>query len=138
MINTVVAPIYLTMIRKTKKNKNISLNMNWYRNVHFIENNNIKIMFLNHITPQIEGLLFTGPVALEYNLYWSRLSDLDNWSSVVTKFFQDALKDAGCIIDDNFHHIKKNTYEVVGQDKVNPRFEITISPYVPKNTTSHS
>lgn len=87
-------------------------------------------MFLNHITPQIKWLSFIWPIELEYKLYWSRLSDLDNWSSVVTKFFQDALKEAWCIIDDNFHHIKKNTYEVMDQDKKNPRFEITINSYI--------
>ncbi len=57
------------------------------------------------------------------------MSDLDNWQSVVTKFFQDALKECGCIEDDNFSFIRKNIYEVINRDRINPRFEVTISSY---------
>ena len=57
------------------------------------------------------------------------MSDLDNWSAVVTKFLQDALVEYWCIEDDNFNYIKKNSYEVIEKDYENPRFEITIKEY---------
>jgi len=78
---------------------------------------------------QLEWNRYDWPIEIEYHLYWQRLSDLDNRQWVVSKYFQDALVEYWCIEDDNFNVIKKNTYEVIEQDKSNPRFEITIKPY---------
>ena len=49
-------PLYITQVYKSKKkkNKNISLTMNWYRNVHFIVNNKMKIQFKELIEDQLQ------------------------------------------------------------------------------------
>ena len=132
-MDKIIAPIYMLQEYKTKKNKNISLTMNWYRNVHYIVNNNIKKQFKDIMWPQLEWLKFEWQLSIEYNLYRKRMSDLDNWQAVVTKYFQDALIGHWCIEEDNFDYIKKNTYEVVWKDKERPRFEITIKQYKCKN-----
>lgn len=120
-------PIYLTKEFKTKKNKTISLNMNWYRNVHYMINNDIKKQFKDEIREQIEWKTIDTPIVVEYNLYWKRMSDLDNWSAVVTKYTQDALVEEWVIPADDFNHIVKNIYEVKEKDTINPRFEVIIN-----------
>lgn len=130
----IIAPIYLVQKYKTKKNKNLSLNLNMYRNMHFIVSNNLKRQFKEEIKEQLVWRVYNTQLTVNYKLYWKRLSDLDNLQAVVTKFFQDALVECGCIEDDNFNYIRKNTYEVVEQDKKNPRMEILIKEYKCKNT----
>lgn len=131
--NYFIVPIYLEQVYKTKKNKNISLNLNQYRNMHYIVNNNLKHQFKDLIKDQLVGKVYTWPITINYRLYWRRMSDLDNLQAVVTKYFQDALVECGCIIDDNFIYIRKNTYEAMAQDKKNPRMEIEITQYECKN-----
>jgi len=131
--NKIIAPIYLVKEYKTKKNKNISLTMNWYRNAHFIVNNEMKKQFKEIIWPQLIGKTFTWELYIEYDLYRKRMSDLDNWQAVVTKYFQDALVEYKCIVDDDFNYIRKNSYEAIAKDKDYPRFEITIKQYKWKN-----
>lgn len=123
----IILPLYMKNFPVSgKKVKNISLNMNWYRNVHFILNNKVKIAFKEMIHSQIEWLKFEWPIWIKYDMYYSHMSDLDNWQSVVTKFFQDALKEYWCIVDDNMNYIVCNQYRVKWKDKDNPRFEVTI------------
>lgn len=125
----IILPIYLTLPRKTKKDKSISLNLNWYRNVNFIVNNQVKKLFLDTVSRQLRWLKYEWEIELHYKLYWKRISDLDNWQAVVTKYFQDSLVECRCIEDDNFNFIKKNVYEVIEKDMKNPRFEVEILPY---------
>lgn len=123
----IVLPIYLKWFPVSKsKVKNISLNLNWYRNAHYILNNNVKIAFKELIKDQLEWKKWDGEIIVTYHLYYSHMSDLDNWQSVVTKFFQDALKEYWCIEDDNMKFIVWNEYYVEWKDKDNPRFEVHI------------
>lgn len=123
----IILPLYLKNFQVSKnKTKNISLNMNWYRNVHFILNNKVKVAFKEMIESQIKWLKFKWQIWIKYDMYYSHMSDLDNWQSVVTKFFQDALVESKCIPDDNMTVIVYNWYRVKGKDKDNPRFEVTI------------
>lgn len=124
-----ICPIYMVQHRVTKPDKNYSLNLNVYRNLHYIINNNLKKEFKDIVWPQLVWIVYDTQLTVNYKLYWRRISDLDNWQAVITKYFQDALVDAGCIPDDNFNYIRMNTYEAVEQDKVNPRMCITILPY---------
>ena len=131
--NCITVPIYLEQEYKTKKNKNISLNLNLYRNMHYIVSNNLKKQFKNKIKNQLLWRVYSTPITVNYKLYWKRLSDLDNLQAVVTKYFQDALVEFGCIEDDNFKFIKMNTYEVMEQDKEKPRMDIYITENKCKN-----
>lgn len=127
----------MTQAYKTKKDKTISLNLNVYRNMHYIVNNKLKQEFKELIAPQLKWKKYKYPIQITYKLYWKRMSDLDNLQAVVTKYFQDALVEYDCIKDDNFDYIKWNSYEVMWQDKDNPRFEITISRYQNKYAKVH-
>jgi|SaaInlStandDraft_7_1057024.scaffolds.fasta_scaffold01102_8 hypothetical protein len=129
----ITVPIYLVQHYKTKKDKLLWLNMNWYRNAHYIVSNNMKRQFKEQIKEQLLWIVYYWQLTVNYKLYWKRLSDLDNLQAVVTKFFQDALVECGCIEDDNFNYIRMNTYEVVAQDKINPRMEVTINKYICKD-----
>lgn len=89
----------------------------------------MKKQYKELISEQLEWLRYDWPIEVEYKLYRARMSDLDNWSAVISKYFQDSLVECWCIEDDNFDYIKKNTYEVIEKDYKNPRFVITIKPY---------
>jgi hypothetical protein len=49
----IILPIYMEQKYKTKKNKNLSLNLNTYRNMHYIINNNLKMQFKELIKDQL-------------------------------------------------------------------------------------
>ena len=121
----IIVPIYLKIPRKTKKDKSISLNMWWYRNVNFIVNNNCKKLFKELIKDQL-NFKIEWQVQIHYKLYWKIKSDLDNRQWVITKYFQDALVECWCIIDDNVEYIVENRYRAIAKDKDNPRMEIEI------------
>lgn len=86
----------------------------------------MKVAFKEMIESQIKWIKFQWQIWIKYDMYYSHMSDLDNWQSVVTKFFQDALVECKCIPDDNMSVIVYNWYRVKGKDKDNPRFEVTI------------
>lgn len=118
-------PLYIEIPRKTKKNKKISLTLNWYRNAHYIVSNVAKKIFKDKIKKDIIWKSLK-PIKVHYKIYWKRISDLDNWSWVATKFLQDALVEEWFIESDDFSWITKNMYEVWWKDVKNPRFEVSI------------
>jgi hypothetical protein len=52
-----------------------------------------------------------------------------NVVSLTSKFTNDALQIYGSVVNDNVQYCIKESAIVGGQDKVNPRVEITITPY---------
>ncbi len=108
--------------------KNKPLTLNWYRNADYHESNNAKKKFKKMIQSQLELLKpTTKKVSLEF-LYFAkrRGTDLDNFTSVVKKYFQDALVESGYIQDDNCEYVI-STQERFGEiDKLNPRLEVFI------------
>lgn len=122
----IIVPLYITLPRKTKKDKKVALNLNWYRNVNFHTNNEVKKKFKEIVKPQLIGTNYTTPYWLCLTIYYSRLSDLDNWDAVITKYFNDAMVELWCVTDDNMEYfIEKHTI-VWWIDKNNPRMEIEI------------
>ena len=125
-----ILPIY-GVIKPTKKVKNPSLSVNWYRNAHHRESNTAKIEFKRLVKPQVEVFdPIDSKVHIKYVYYSAsaRLSDLDNFVGTVKKFFQDAIVECGLLEDDNTDFIVMNSEKFGGIDRDNPRVEAFIIP----------
>jgi len=122
----IICPLYIELERKTMKNKKVSLNMNWYRNCHFIMSNQVKIKFKEIIQDQLKWKTFKTPYGLCLTIYYARISDLDNWDAVLSKFFNDTLVELWCVPDDNMKYFIEKHTTVWGKDTKNPRMEIEI------------
>ena len=119
---TFTLPIYIFL-----GNKKISLNMNWYRNAHY--------MTLNKTKQSYYPLLFEKFVAerihISYHLVWNnnRRTDLMNWITIADKYFLDWLVTIGYIPDDclkNYPSIKITSEVNTKIDKSYVRAEVTI------------
>ncbi len=128
-------PIYYTIGKK--KPKNISLNMNWYRNAHYQVSNNVKRMVFRRIVDTLN--IKSDPcfpyihseLHFSYTIYrkTKRRADLGNLGSVIDKFVSDALVEKGVIEDDNTDIIKKISFIDGGVDKDNPRADLVIREF---------
>jgi hypothetical protein len=114
--------------RKTKKDTPIYLNLNTYRNLHFVMSNKAKIILKEELREGLQGVLLDPPLRLVYNYYANsnRLSDLSNMCSILDKFFCDALTEYGCIPDDNYDNIIHVEYVYKGVDSGKGRVEVCI------------
>ena len=110
-------PIYYTFQRKTKKDTKILVGMNWYRNAHFRNSNQIKKFYHELIfLKMLKSQRIKGSYQVEYLLYPSNANcDLMNVVSVIDKF-----------LNDNIKFYKSMTAGVKEIDKYNPRIEIKI------------
>jgi len=110
------------------KTKFFILNLNHYRNAHYLTLNKAKSEYLSAVEEQIKNLPTYEQVRLSYTLYPKdrRICDLDNILSVHAKFFQDALVTLGRIPEDNYKHVLSSCQYFGGVDKTNPRVEIKI------------
>ena len=119
-------PLYITLPRKTKKDKKYYLNLNNYRNWHYIVSNQIKHKFCENLEEQLNGLKF-NKVDITYTLYKGskRKVDRANVLCIIEKFFCDALTFYGCLPDDSDDYIEATHY-YSKYDKGHPRCEIEI------------
>ena len=95
------------------KNKNWILNLNNYRNAHYLVLNKAKVNFKELVNNEISKLpKFTELSNIEYVLYrdTKRHCDVANVCSIVDKFFCDALVEAGKLPDDNYEYLKSISY----------------------------
>ena len=122
-------PIYHTFQRKTKKDTKILVGMNWYRNAHFMNSNQIKKFYHELIFLKVlKSQRIKGSYQVEYLLYPSNANcDLMNVVSVIDKFLNDALQDSGVVVNDNIKFYKSMIATVKEIDKENPRIEIIVS-----------
>lgn len=122
----VICPIYLPQSKK----KSFALNLNIYRNAHFLLLNKMKVLFKERIQDQIIHLPTMSGVKLTYTLFMgtNREMDLSNVCVVVDKFFCDAIVEAGKLEDDNFKFLSAIDYRFGGIDPGNPRCEVTLEP----------
>jgi hypothetical protein len=106
------SPTEIIIPRKTKTDKKVSLNINWYRNVHYLTNNTVKKEYNGLMLEQLKRIRFNNEIDLSYQLYrkGKRILDSMNMYSIISKYFQDALVKHGCIKDDNDTIIKQNTF----------------------------
>jgi len=122
-----ILPIY-GIIKPTRKVKNPALSLNWYRNAHYRANNQAKKAFKKHMQAQINKFdAIEGKISIHYKYYAKRQgTDLENFVTVVKKYFQDALSESGIIKDDNCSVIVENREKYMGVDKEDPRVECFI------------
>ena len=99
----VVSPIYIFFPRVRSKDKKMALNINIYRNAHYLVNNLAKDIYRQAMEDQLAGLCFDSTIDLEFTLYKpsKRKIDRSNILCIVEKYFCDALVHYGCIGDDN-------------------------------------
>ena len=123
MIVRFKAPLRLP---KNNKGDMVPLNLNAYRNLHYQTSNKLKKKYkeLWDFTkcPEFK----TISLRLKFFPKDKRRYDLDNVCSVHTKFFLDALVEAGRLPDDDYRYVNHITYEFGEIDKNNPRMEIYI------------
>jgi len=128
-------PLCVEIVRKTKKNKKIMLNLNVYRNLHHIANNQAKLLYKEEVRlalPPGYATLDSPPYKFTYTLYQgsARSVDVANIVSIIDKFTCDALVEIGLLEDDNFKFISEVVYQFGGIDKLFPRAELFIEKLV--------
>ena len=117
-------PIYWTTSSKT-----ILLGLNWYRNAHYHLQNKFKQEFTELVQKQAPSAAISGPFSLTAELYYKNPTcDPSNIIPIIEKAVLDALQISGTIQQDNVLHHLGTSWTVAGQDKLNPRCIITVTP----------
>lgn len=121
-------PLFVDLPRKTTKDKRVYINMNSYRNLHYLVNNQVKKMYLEAVREQLEDLTIQTPVEITYKVYkkTSRRLDKMNVVAITSKYLLDAITELGCWEDDNDDHVKTETILPTELDRANSRVEVTI------------
>lgn len=112
-----------------RKTKSVLIGLNWYRNAHYQTENKMKHKYHELVKTRLDGVKHSlkGFIKVRYKLYYKNSqSDLMNVISIIDKYFLDALQEIGIIENDNVKHYTKCEIEVAGEDKENPRVEITV------------
>lgn len=124
---TITCPVSVPV---NKKGKLYILNLNVYRNTHFLVLNKAKESFREIVTPLLKMLPKMQRIKLTFTHFpgSNRLCDTSNVCAVVDKFFCDALVTAGHIEDDNYTILPNVHYVHGGVDKGNGRVEVLIEP----------
>ena len=127
---TVSLPIRILLPRKKKDDVIFDLNLNTYRNTHYLILNEAKIRYKEIVTPLIKHIPKLEGCGMDFVLYPGsrRLCDVSNICSIVEKFFNDAFVEAGKIEDDNYLFIPVSRYNFGAVDVNNPRVDLTIEP----------
>lgn len=117
-------PIYYTKTTK-KKTKTFLVGLNWYRNAHFYESNEVKEYYHWLVRSQVKKQRFTK-IKLKYTLYCKRNNvDGTNVRSVVEKFILDGLVECGVIPNDTIEYVMGDSAEYF-KDVDNPRCDVEI------------
>ncbi len=108
--------------------KKLSINLNTYRNLHFLVSNKLKIEYSRLIHAQVKEVKKYDKISLRFTLYPPNKMrrDRSNYLSIHEKFFCDAIVSAGIIEDDCDKYIISSFYSTGIVDKDNPRVEIEI------------
>lgn len=128
MTHKIISPLFVTLPRKTVKDKRIALNMNTYRNLHHRISNDAKKAYSEALREQLENLSIQTPVEITYKVYKASKRRLDkmNVISVVSKFLLDSITEYGCWEDDNDDYVKTEAILPTELDRENPRVEVII------------
>ena len=122
--------LHLPLFVWVTKKKKLTLNLNIYRNTHYLILNNAKIAFKEKMAKQIKPLPVYEKVGLIYTCFpKTRMKfDVANVCSIQDKFFSDALVEFGKLPDDNMKHLPQVGFQFGSVDKTNPRVEVEIIP----------
>lgn len=122
----ITLPIYYTFKYKTKKDKNVLVGLNAYRNWHHNVSNTVKHHYHDLVKNLVGGNKFNR-IFIKYWVYVSRKNtDGHNIRAVIEKFFVDGLVECGAIKDDSIDYLIGDS-SIYLQDKENPRIEIEIT-----------
>ena len=121
------SPIYWTQTFKTKKDKVWLVGMNNYRNWHYHTSNKFKKEFGEVFKQQLSDISIKDQFTLHMDLYYKRICDGSNVVPLIEKVLLDVLQEEGVIVQDNVQYHLGTSWKVGGQDKNNPRIEITIN-----------
>lgn len=127
-----ILPVSITFPRKTMADKKYALNLNVYRNLNFIVNNQMKAAFVGLVMEQVAcNFVLTkvsAPYRFTYTLFQEskRKTDVSNVCCVVDKFCCDSLVSLGVIPDDNQTIIKEVVYRYGGVNKESPHVVLEI------------
>jgi len=110
------------------RSKDWILNLNVYRNAHYMTLNTVKKQYKVLVQDQIDLLPKLDIIRLELILYpkTHRKTDITNVCCIHDKFICDAIVESGKLQDDDYKHIISTTYSFGEVDKVNPRVKIHI------------
>lgn len=117
---TMRLPLFIELPRKTKKAKRISLNLNTYRNLHYILSNQAKDAFKEYVKKELPKdcpKFYRPTIIYHFMKSGNRRTDLMNWIAVIDKFFLDALVELGYLPDDNTDHVWNYGIDYIGQTK---------------------
>lgn len=104
--------------------------MNWYKMAYYYDQNAMKKDFHELVSDQCWECGKLDKFVVKYKLYYkNKACDPSNIIALVEKFALDGLKECGCIIDDNVKYHVSSSWEVIEQDKEDPRCELEILPY---------
>ena len=113
------------------KNKTFLVGLNWFRNSHYQELNKVKKYYNQLIVYSLNPCKHTfDKYTINYTYFYKNSrSDALNVISVIDKFLQDALQDAGVIENDNVKFYMGGCIMPSVKDKENPRLEVKIIKY---------
>lgn len=123
-------PLTVTLKRKTKADRKVSINLNWFRHAHHRDYDAAKVVYADMMKEQLTSV--DGPegkIHIHYDYYAARNNspDLDNFVGAAKKFFQDAMVKHGFIEEDNVNVIVSASEAYCGIDRESPRIEAFIS-----------
>lgn len=131
-------PLHVVLPRK-KQARIFILNLNVYRNTHYIVLNQAKALYKAQVEQAFKEwrerdnyyAFPDEPYRFIYTVYPAnnRAFDISNICSIVDKFTCDALQELGIIRNDNHKIIPEVSYKIGKVDKDNPRVELEIEEY---------
>ncbi len=65
----IISPLFVVLPRRTKANRKAIINLNNYRNWHYIICNEIKVAYTEALRDQLEGKKFEGKLKLHLVLF---------------------------------------------------------------------
>lgn len=122
-------PIYWT--KGVKSPSTILVGMNWFRNAHHYDQAKFKRDFHELLSKQLSDITpITTSYTMHYDIFYKNPScDGSNIVALIEKTVLDTLVTDKVVIGDTVKHHLGSTWSIAGQDKLNPRVEITIIPH---------
>lgn len=100
-----IFPLYIELPRKRTKDKRVPLTLNWYRNAHHNESNEVKRLFAPLYSELWGGQAQKIKITYQIHKIGRARFDTMNFVSVIDKFFCDWLVNNGHIKDDDFSRV---------------------------------